>query len=103
MAAYAALPLAVDVARSVPVLCDLLFVMSVISFSRSRSLWTAFMTRSSVACTVGVGSEDDESCQSWYVPLHPSHQLEELSPLMGVRMSESRWSGAREQKKGRVV
>ena len=38
MAAYASLPLEVDVARSNSVLCDLLFVMSVICLSRSRSL-----------------------------------------------------------------
>ena len=83
MVAYASLPLEIDVARSVPVLCDLLFVVAVISFSLSRSMWTAFITCSSGACSVGVGFGDDESCHS---PLHsqPSHQSEELPPLMSA-------------------
>ena len=82
-------------ARSVLVLCDLLFVMASICCSRSCNLWTAFTTCSSGACSVGVGSGGDESAQS---PLHsqPSHQPVELPPLMGAHGRQ--WVVARGQK-----
>ena len=65
MAAYAALPLETDVVRSDPVLCDLLCVKACIFCRRSCNLWTVFITCSSGACSVDLGSGDDKSCQPW--------------------------------------
>ena len=58
------------------------------------------MTCSSVACTVGVGSDDGEFAHS---PLHsqPTHQSEELPPLMGATKEQRRTSrGAKEAVRG---